>query len=141
MYRIFFFKQKTAYEMRISDWSSDVCSSDLALTEQRSLFDPWLPPGLSYREEAIGADEEKELIQHIDQADLAPFRFQQWTGKRRTRSFGWTYDFTTGRFAPADPIPDWLTECRERAAQFAGLAPEQPSSEEHTSELQSLTPI
>src|SRR3546814_13760384 len=27
---IFFFKQKTAYEMRISDWSSDVCSSDLA---------------------------------------------------------------------------------------------------------------
>src|SRR3546814_7467300 len=28
-----FFKQKTAYEMRISDWSSDVCSSDLALRE------------------------------------------------------------------------------------------------------------
>src|SRR3546814_5568855 len=26
---VFFFKQKTAYEMRISDWSSDVCSSDL----------------------------------------------------------------------------------------------------------------
>src|SRR3546814_10728593 len=26
----FFFKQKTAYEMRISDWSSDVCSSDLS---------------------------------------------------------------------------------------------------------------
>src|SRR3546814_10727298 len=29
MFRFFFFKQKTAYEMRISDWSSDVCSSDL----------------------------------------------------------------------------------------------------------------
>src|SRR3546814_16417261 len=29
MYFFFFFKQKTAYEMRISDWSSDVCSSDL----------------------------------------------------------------------------------------------------------------
>src|SRR3546814_3539638 len=28
----FFFKQKTAYEMRISDWSSDVCSSDLPRT-------------------------------------------------------------------------------------------------------------
>src|SRR3546814_3956558 len=28
-YLFFFFKQKTAYEMRISDWSSDVCSSDL----------------------------------------------------------------------------------------------------------------
>src|SRR3546814_3904865 len=33
----FFFKQKTAYEMRISDWSSDVCSSDL-LPMQRSDF-------------------------------------------------------------------------------------------------------
>src|SRR3546814_16842018 len=31
----FFFKQKTAYEMRISDWSSDVCSSDLALGIER----------------------------------------------------------------------------------------------------------
>src|SRR3546814_2808268 len=29
LYFFFFFKQKTAYEMRISDWSSDVCSSDL----------------------------------------------------------------------------------------------------------------
>src|SRR3546814_981069 len=44
----FFFKQKTAYEMRISDWSSDVCSSDLD--------DQWLvhakTPGFSilYRE-------------------------------------------------------------------------------------------
>src|SRR3546814_6826717 len=43
----FFFKQKTAYEMRISDWSSDVCSSDLALfalpdrqqAETRALID------------------------------------------------------------------------------------------------------
>src|SRR3546814_4356799 len=33
----FFFKQKTAYEMRISDWSSDVCSSDLETT---GLADP-----------------------------------------------------------------------------------------------------
>src|SRR3546814_5563657 len=32
---IFFFKQKTAYEMRISDWSSDVCSSDLCAAAAR----------------------------------------------------------------------------------------------------------
>src|SRR3546814_1878551 len=32
----FFFKQKTAYEMRISDWSSDVCSSDLAAVLDQS---------------------------------------------------------------------------------------------------------
>src|SRR3546814_2488891 len=30
---VFFFKQKTAYELRISDWSSDVCSSDLKLAD------------------------------------------------------------------------------------------------------------
>src|SRR3546814_9813094 len=32
---VFFFKQKTAYEMRISDWSSDVCSSDLQDRQRR----------------------------------------------------------------------------------------------------------
>src|SRR3546814_16682373 len=32
---MFFFKQKTAYEMRISDWSSDVCSSDLRIWSRR----------------------------------------------------------------------------------------------------------
>src|SRR3546814_10118476 len=31
-YEVIFFKQKTAYELRISDWSSDVCSSDLSNT-------------------------------------------------------------------------------------------------------------
>src|SRR3546814_1433372 len=35
-FNFFFFKQKTAYEMRISDWSSDVCSSDLAARISRS---------------------------------------------------------------------------------------------------------
>src|SRR3546814_6373899 len=40
MYLFFFFKQKTAYEMRISDWSSDVCSSDLDRAGQL-LFAPY----------------------------------------------------------------------------------------------------
>src|SRR3546814_4178200 len=34
---VFFFKQKTAYEMRISDWSSDVCSSDLPTLADKKL--------------------------------------------------------------------------------------------------------
>src|SRR3546814_13857070 len=39
---LFFFKQKTAYEMRISDWSSDVCSSDLCRPPAtRSLLSVW----------------------------------------------------------------------------------------------------
>src|SRR3546814_14606174 len=36
----FFFKQKTAYEMRISDWSSDVCSSDLEIDHMVSTRSP-----------------------------------------------------------------------------------------------------
>src|SRR3546814_2507910 len=48
----FFFKQKTAYEMRISDWSSDVCSSDLR---------PWLL-------DAIDQDTVDELVGEADQA-------------------------------------------------------------------------
>src|SRR3546814_3654769 len=35
---LFFFKQKTAYEMRISDWSSDVCSSDLGTPPTKQGF-------------------------------------------------------------------------------------------------------
>src|SRR3546814_9590877 len=59
-YVFFFFKQKTAYEMRISDWSSDVCSSDLSsleafdrlTTEQRALL-LWVSvEGLSYQQVA-----------------------------------------------------------------------------------------
>src|SRR3546814_3297666 len=34
LFLFFFFKQKTAYEMRISDWSSDVCSSDLIMDKR-----------------------------------------------------------------------------------------------------------
>src|SRR3546814_2120319 len=36
---MFFFKQKTAYEMRISDWSSDVCSSDLRGSGAHGVFE------------------------------------------------------------------------------------------------------
>src|SRR3546814_437302 len=40
----FFFKQKTAYEMRISDWSSDVCSSDLRIWRREGLKVPQRQP-------------------------------------------------------------------------------------------------
>src|SRR3546814_10295802 len=43
---VFFFKQKTAYEMRISDWSSDVCSSDLLAFEPLRL--DILSPSIRY---------------------------------------------------------------------------------------------
>jgi alkylated DNA repair dioxygenase AlkB len=88
------------------------------------LFGLPLIPGLASRTEIITPDEEAMLIAGIDAVDLSPFRFQQWTGKRLTRSYGWHYDFETGTFAPAEPIPDWLTGLRVRAERLAGLVPE-----------------
>src|SRR3546814_9952275 len=58
----FFFKQKTAYEMRISDWSSDVCSSDLAAPG----VDADDPPGVGGREAAVETAE----IEHVVEAAL-----------------------------------------------------------------------
>lgn len=87
------------------------------------LFGPPVPPGLAQAEAFVSTDEEQALIARIDTGGLSPFRFQQWTGKRLTRSYGWSYDFETGKFAPTDPIPDWLEAIKARAAAFAGLAP------------------
>src|SRR3546814_7725382 len=53
IYIIFFFKQKTAYEMRISDWSSDVCSSDLPNTDLPAITAgtiQWPKPGPDFIE-------------------------------------------------------------------------------------------
>lgn len=82
------------------------------------------PPlaGLSTAHGFLTEAEEAALIARIDGSGLTPFRFQQWTGKRLTRSFGWSYDFASGGFHPAEPIPDWIGPVRERAAAFAGLA-------------------
>jgi alkylated DNA repair dioxygenase AlkB len=67
--------------------------------------------------------EEQMLIERIDATELTPFRFQGWTGKRLTTSFGWAYDFEVGQPITAPPIPDWLLPFRERAASLAELDP------------------
>src|SRR3546814_2237146 len=67
----FFFKQKTAYEMRISDWSSDVCSSDLPGT-----------PGLLHR---IGGIEKKAGTGNIE---YSPANHQEMTDLRRDKVAG-----------------------------------------------------
>jgi DNA oxidative demethylase len=63
------------------------------------------------------------LIASIDAAELSPFRFHGWLGKRLTASYGWRYDFDDASFAPAEAIPDWLLPLREKAARFARLPP------------------
>src|SRR3546814_19969506 len=63
---IFFFKQKTAYEMRISDWSSDVCSSDLA--EGIAQVDDQLGSALRLAPAGLLADAHQEMQRQRDAA-------------------------------------------------------------------------
>jgi len=88
--------------------------------------DLFAPPGPSVatRADIVDATEEAALIAAIDATDPTPFRFQGWLGKRLTTSFGWSYDFDRGTMAAAEPIPAFLLPVRERAAAFAGLAPD-----------------
>ena len=88
------------------------------------LFADPVTAGLELREEFIAEAEERELIARIDALGLSPFRFQGWTGKRLTRSFGWRYDFDDASFTEAEPIPGWLRPLREKAAALAGISPD-----------------
>lgn len=87
------------------------------------LFDTPLIPGLGYGEELISAAQETRLIAQIESLELSPFRFQGWTGKRLTKTFGWRYDFDDRSFAPAEPIPAWLLPLRDNTGDFAGIEP------------------
>lgn len=91
--------------------------------QQADLFDAPGPSGLRMEMAFLREAEESAAISAIDSAGLEPFRFQRWTGHRRTTSYGWRYDFENGGFAPAEPFPAWLAPLRDRAEAFAGLAP------------------
>src|SRR3546814_6299427 len=65
----FFFKQKTAYEMRISDWSSDVCSSDLFAVRP-------------YKRRKISAGEKDDGVRGRP-ASVRPWRYDGWLGTVR----------------------------------------------------------
>src|SRR3546814_8397548 len=91
----FFFKQKTAYEMRISDWSSDVCSSDLIGEHRRGLADRGhvaderrgdapVGPYLHLRRQfGIAPDEDVELVERADDVLLAGYLLLGDEGRRR----------------------------------------------------------
>src|SRR3546814_4799570 len=115
----FCFKQKTAYEMRISDLSSDVCSSDLR-ADERHRHGGFGPERVGLCEEHIVAAAERRARVAFGQGSRIPGRRQQ-----QHRAGG-----------HADPL------C---AAQSAGVGADRARtrgrSEEHTSELQSLMRI
>jgi alkylated DNA repair protein (DNA oxidative demethylase) len=87
------------------------------------LFDAPLIGGLAYREDFISEAEHDQLVRQLENTDLSPFQFHGWLGNRKTRSFGWSYDFEDASFSPSEPIPDWLLPLREEAAALAGIEP------------------
>lgn len=94
------------------------------MTTQGDLFAPALPAGLSFAPDVIAPGDEAGLIEALEGVELAPFQFQGWTGKRRTASFGWRYDFDDASFAPTVAIPEWLLPLRSIAARLSGVAPD-----------------
>src|SRR3546814_809444 len=71
---VFFFKQKTAYEMRISDWSSDVCSSDLPYLEPAPLAALFLGISSGFPFAMIGATLTTRLAQDgIEKSSVTAF--------------------------------------------------------------------
>jgi len=93
------------------------------ITAQPDLFGDAGLAGLSQAGGFVAPREEQMLIASIEAAELSPFRFHGWLGKRLTASYGWRYDFDDASFAPAEAIPDWLLPLRTKAARFAGLQP------------------
>jgi len=74
-------------------------------------------------ENFISETEEQELIREIETLHLAPFKYYQFTGKRRTASFGWEYEFGTSDIKTAPEIPAFLLPFRARAGELFKIDP------------------
>src|SRR3546814_9872895 len=95
LYRFFFFKQKTAYEMRISDWSSDVCSSDLPATTLLLALDSAATEKLRAERAAEGKSLEPHEAQGMTPEDVLDFFYDKITYKRSGN--GWATPFDADR--------------------------------------------
>jgi alkylated DNA repair dioxygenase AlkB len=83
--------------------------------------EPEMPEGFKYQREIITPDEERALLAAIRELPFQEFEFKGFLGKRRTVSFGWSYDFNHEQLQPAEPMPEFLVALRETAGAFAGL--------------------
>lgn len=97
------------------------------MRDQLGLFGegPSLPDGFKYRPDVITPEDETALLERARELPFRDFQFHGFVGKRRTVSFGWSYDFNEERLRPSTEIPPFLLSLRETAAAFAGLAPGQ----------------
>ena len=87
------------------------------------LFDEPLIAGLELRDGFITETEHDQLVSRLEETDLTPFRFHGWIGNRKTKTFGWRYDFDEASFTPAEAMPDWILPLRDKAAALAGAGP------------------
>lgn len=81
-----------------------------------------MPEGFRYQSDVISAEQERELLQQVEQLPFKEFEFQGFTGKRRVVSFGWKYDFNQRELQKAEDMPPFLMALRERIELF-GLEP------------------
>jgi alkylated DNA repair dioxygenase AlkB len=90
------------------------------------LFDdlPRGPEGFVYAPDLIAPSEEAALVSQLAHLPFAPFRFRGVEARRRVMNFGRRYDGEAGRLTDAPPIPEWLLPARARAAEVAGLRPD-----------------
>src|SRR5687768_8504341 len=95
------------------------------VNEDLSLFDgpAKVPEGFIYHQNFISEDEERELMREIQKLNLAPFKYYQFTGKRRTVSFGWQYEFGKSEITTAPDIPAFLLPLRTRAGTLFNIDP------------------
>jgi alkylated DNA repair dioxygenase AlkB len=82
-----------------------------------------LPPGMEYRTDFISAAEEADLVDRIRELPLTEAKYQQYTARRRTLSFGAGYDFSHRHATPAPALPTSFEWLRVRAGEWAGVAP------------------
>jgi alkylated DNA repair dioxygenase AlkB len=95
--------------------------------EQFAFFAPEPPPlpaGFRHAPNLIDAAEEARLFEAFADLPFKEFEFHGFLGRRRVVSFGYRYDYGDGKPKDAEPMPPFLLPIRERAAAFAGLAPE-----------------
>jgi alkylated DNA repair dioxygenase AlkB len=83
------------------------------------------PAGLVYRPELLTADEERSLLARLDALRFDPIVMHAREARRTARHFGLDYDYSARTPKPGEPIPDWLLPVRVRAAELAGVEPEQ----------------
>jgi len=85
-----------------------------------------LPSGLVYEPELLTEEEEGALVDRFAALEFDEIRMHGVVAKRTAKHYGFDYDYERRQaLAEAEPIPEWLSSAREKAAALAGAGPEE----------------